>query len=187
MRMARLFLLLLLLSLSCLAPAWAQEPVPQVGDLAPTLLGKDRDGEIVDLAAYRGKVVIVTFWASWCGPCRRELPVLDLLQKQMGDQWLRIIAVNVQDSADDYRDMMRQMRGFSLLQARDRDGSIAGRYGVRAYPNLWMIDMQGKVVSHHLGYGDGSFEAITAEIRKLLTEEMHRQNAAKAAPAEVAG
>lgn len=184
MRKVRLFLLLSL-SLSCLAPAWAQEP--QVGESAPTMLGKDRDGEIVDLAAYRGKVVIVTFWASWCGPCRRELPVLDMLQKQMGDKWLRIIAVNVKDSADDYRNMMRQMRDFSLLQVRDRDGSIAKRYNVTAYPNLWMIDMQGKVVSHHLGYGDGSFQAITEEIRQLLTEEMHRQRADRAAPDDAAG
>jgi len=83
--------------------------------------------------------VVLTFWALWCGPCRRELPVLDALQKQAGDQWLRIIAVNVQDSVADYRAMMRQMRDFSLLQARDRSGRIAATYGVRAYPNLWII------------------------------------------------
>lgn len=171
--------LLLLLCLSWLTPAWAGEP--QVGDLAPTQLGEGRDGKSVDLSAYRGKVVIVTFWASWCGPCRRELPVLDSLQKQVGDQWLRIIAVNVQDPPDDYRAMMRQMRDFSLVQARDRDGKFAEQYDVKAYPNLWMIDMQGKVASHHVGYGDGSFQAITEEIKQLLTEEMERQQAARAA------
>lgn len=171
--------LLLLLSLSWLGSVHAQEP--QDGQPAPTLLGKDRDGESVDLAAHRGKVVIVTFWASWCGPCLRELPVLDSLQKQVGNKWVQVIAVNVKDSNDDYRAMMRQMRDFSLLQARDRNGDIADTYGVKAYPNLWIIDMHGQVVSHHVGYGEGSFKTIVDEIRQVLTEEMERQQAQKAA------
>ncbi|HZV39429.1 MAG TPA: TlpA disulfide reductase family protein [Pseudoxanthomonas sp.] len=148
-----------------------------VGDAAPALLGKDRGGDVVDLAQHRGKVVIVTFWASWCGPCRRELPVLNELQARAGDQWLRIIAVNVEDSQDDYRAMMRQMRDFKLLLARDRNGDIAESYGVKAYPNLWMIDPRGNVRSHHVGYGDDSFANIADEIRQLLNEEMQRQQA----------
>lgn len=149
-----------------------------VGDVAPALLGKDRGGEAVDLAQHRGKVVIVTFWASWCGPCRRELPVLNELQARAGDQWLKIIAVNVKDSQDDYRAMMRQMRDFKLLLVRDRNGDIAESYGVKAYPNLWMIDPRGNVHSHHVGYGDDSFATIADEIRQLLNEEMQRQQAA---------
>ena len=180
MRVACLFLLL---SLSCLAPAFAEDAAPRQGEAAPTQLGKDRDGESVDLAAYQGKVVIITFWASWCGPCRRELPELDTLQKKVGNQWLQIIAVNVEDSNEDYRAMMKQMADFSLRQVRDRHGSLARRWGVNAYPNLWMIDTQGKIASHHVGYGDDSSSDIVDEIRRLLTEEMHRQRAAQASPA----
>lgn len=171
--------LAMLLLLSAVFPALARPP--EVGDLAPTVLGKDREGKIVDLADYRGKVVIVTFWASWCGYCLKELPVLDSLQKQVGEQWLKTIAVNVEDPTDAYRAMMRQMRDYSLLQARDRNGGIAASYGVKAYPNLWMIDMQGRIASHHVGYGEGSLQAIIDEIKRLLTEEMHRQQAAAAA------
>lgn len=180
MRAACLFLLL---SLSFLAPAWAEDAAPQEGEPAPAQLGKDRDGESVDLGAYQGKVVIVTFWASWCGPCRRELPVLDALQKKVGNQWLQIIAVNVEDSNEDYRAMMKQMADFSLRQVRDRHGAIARRWGVKAYPNLWMIDTQGKIASHHVGYGDDSFSTIVDEIKRLLTEEMQRQQATPAAAA----
>lgn len=168
--------LLILLWLSFLLPAHAA--TPQEGESAPTLLGKDRDGKIVDLAAYRGKVVIVTFWASWCGYCLKELPVLDALQKQVGDTWLQTIAVNVEDPPETYRLMMRQMRDYSLLQARDRNGDIAKTYSVTSYPNLWIIDTQGKVASHHVGYGPGSLQSIIDEIKRLLTEEMHRQQQA---------
>lgn len=173
MRKAGLFLLLLL---SSLLPAHAG--TPQEGEPAPTVLGKDRDGKIVDLAGYRGKVVIVTFWASWCGYCLKELPALDALQKQVGDTWLQTIAVNVEDPPDTYRLMMRQMRDFTLLQARDRNGDIAATYGVTSYPNLWIIDTQGNIASHHVGYGAGSLQGIIDEIKRLLTEEMHRQQAA---------
>ncbi|WDS35350.1 redoxin domain-containing protein [Pseudoxanthomonas sp.] len=150
---------------------------PEIGDLAPTALGQGWKSGPVDLAQYRGKVVVVTFWASWCGPCRRELPVLDALQKQVGGDWLKVIAVNAQDDTENYRAMMRQMRDFGLVQARDRDGDISEAYGVNAFPNLWIIDPRGRVGSHHVGYGEGSTEAIIEEIRRIVTEEIAHQQA----------
>ena len=159
------------------APATA---APAIGDTPPDALGKDGRNNAIDLSAYRGKVVIVTFWASWCGYCLKELPALNALQEQAGDQWLKIIAVNVMDDTADYRAMTRQMRDYKLVMTRDRDGGIAAGYGVKAYPNLWMIDPQGKVASHHVGYGEDSLQALIAEIQRLLTVEMQRQQAAKA-------
>lgn len=156
---------------------------PASGEMAPTLLGKDARNKDVDLSAYRGKVVIVTFWASWCGYCRKELPALNDLQTQMGDQWLKIIAVNVEDPMPAYRAMTRQMHDYTLLLARDRDGSIAANYDVHSYPNLWMIDPQGRVASHHVGYGEDSLQTIIDQIKALLTAEMKRQQAERAATA----
>jgi thiol-disulfide isomerase/thioredoxin len=164
-------------------PAIAETPpatAPAIGDLPPAALGKDGKNRAVDLSAYRGKVVIVTFWASWCGYCLKELPALNALQAQAGDQWLKIIAVNVQDGAAEYRAMTRQMQDYKLLLTRDRDGDIAAGYGVKAYPNLWMIDPQGRVASHHVGYGEDSLQAVIDEIKRLLTAEMERQQAARA-------
>ena len=150
------------LALCATLSALAAEPKagPKTGEVPPALLGKDRNGDLVDLAQHRGKVVVVTFWASWCGPCRKELPGLDALQKHAGDKILKVIAVNVEDSAEDYRLMMRQMKDYTIALTRDRSGGIAEGYGVKAYPNLWIIDPQGKVAAHHVGYGEDSLEAL---------------------------
>ncbi len=151
-----------------------------IGEAPPPQLGKDRDGNPVDLARLRGKVVIVTFWASWCHYCLKELPALNSLQEQSGDQLLKIVAVNVQDDMADYRAMMKQMRDYKLAMTRDRDGAIAASYGVKGYPNLWMIDPQGKIAAHHVGYGEDSLASIIDEIKRLLYAELARQQQAAA-------
>jgi thiol-disulfide isomerase/thioredoxin len=175
MRLLALMLCLLLAGqvVAATPPAIA----PAIGDIPPALLGKDRDGHRINLGDYRGKVVVLTFWASWCGYCLKELPALDALQRQAGDQWLKIVTVNVQDDIADYRVMMRQMRGYALVMTRDGSGDIAAGYGVKAYPNLWMIDPQGRIASHHVGYGEDSLRSIIDEIKRLLTIEMQRQQA----------
>lgn len=170
---------LLAAALLCAQGAMAGQ-APAIGDIPPPVLGKDRDGHDVDLAALRGKVVIVTFWASWCGYCLKELPELNSLQAQSGDRWLKIIAVNVKDDTADYRAMMKQMRDYTLVMTRDRNGEIADSYSVKAYPNLWMIDPQGRVASHHVGYGEDSLQSIIDEIKRLLHAELARQQAAAA-------
>lgn len=165
----------------CAQLAWATPTTgPAIGDIPPQALGKDGKGKAINLADYRGKVVIVTFWASWCGFCLKELPALNDVQTGAGEQWLKIIAVNVKDDNDDYRAMMKQMRGYSLAMSRDRDGAIAAGYGVKAYPNLWMIDPQGKVAVHHVGYGEASLQSIVDQIKRLLQVELERQKAAAA-------
>lgn len=174
-------LMAVILCVGAMLPVQAAEP--KTGDVPPALLGKDREGEVVDLTQLRGKVVVVTFWASWCGPCRKELPGLDALQKHAGDKILKVIAVNVKDSTEDYRLMMRQMKDYTISMTRDRSGEIAEGYGVKAYPNLWIIDPQGKVAAHHVGYGEDSLEALVNQINQVIVAEQQRQKAAAAASA----
>ena len=174
-------LMAVILCVGAMLPVQAAEP--KTGDVPPALLGKDREGDVVDLAQHRGKVVVVTFWASWCGPCRKELPGLDALQKHAGDKILKVIAVNVKDSTEDYRLMMRQMKDYTISMTRDRSGEIAEGYGVKAYPNLWIIDPQGKVAAHHVGYGEDSLEALVNQINRVIVAEQQRQKAAAAASA----
>ena len=114
--------------------------------------------------------------------------MLDDLQKQAGDRYLQVIAVNEDEDMRDYRAMLRQMKDFSLLLARDTaKADAAGHYRIRAYPNLWIIDPQGNVATHHVGYGEDSFEMIVGEIRGIMEREIERQKAAGAAPLPAAG
>lgn len=101
--------------------------------------------------------------------------MLDSLQRHAG-QLLQVVAVNVKDTPEDYRVMMRQMKGYTLVQSRDSDGSIADGYAVRGYPSLWIIDREGRIAAHHSGYGEGSLESIVEEINGIL----------RAAPANMA-
>ncbi|TAH46689.1 MAG: TlpA family protein disulfide reductase, partial [Gammaproteobacteria bacterium] len=75
----------------------AAQAAPKVGEVPPTYVGVDAEGNAVDLFGFKGKVVVVTFWASWCGYCLKEIPVLENVQRQAGDGRIRVIAVNIDD------------------------------------------------------------------------------------------
>lgn len=156
----------------------ARAAAPAIGEIPPPLLGKDRDGREFDLAKARGKVVVVTFWASWCTYCLRELPALNDVQAKTGHDFLEIVAVNVKDDNNDYRAMTKQMKGYTLTLTRDKDGAIAERYGVNTYPNLWIIDPQGRVASRHAGYGEDSLGKILDEVRRIMREDVERRQRA---------
>ena len=176
-----------LLLVSGWALAATPEAIPAVGDTPPQRLGNDRNGDPVDLGQLRGKVVVVTFWASWCGYCRKELPALNAMQTATGPDYFRVVAVNVQDGNDEYRAISRQMRDYTLTFTRDRSGTIAESYGVKSYPNLWIIDPEGKVAARHIGYGEDSFKEIVDQISQVIQAEVERLHAAPADKAAAAG
>jgi thiol-disulfide isomerase/thioredoxin len=137
------------------------------GATPPDYLGKTPDKEEIRISGSAGQVVVVTFWASWCGPCRRELPALDALQKLAGSR-ARIVAVNVKDTPQDYRAIRRQFKDPALTFTWDRDGKIAEGFDVKGYPNLFVIGRDGKVASVHVGFGEDSIAEIVDDINKQL-------------------
>lgn len=161
-------------------PGPAPAAAPSLGEIPPQILGKDRNGDPVDLGQLRGKVVVVTFWASWCGFCRKELPALNAMQSATGPDYFRVVAVNVQDGNDEYRAIIRKMRDYTLTFTRDRSGDIARSYGVNSYPNLWILDPEGRVAARHIGYGEDSFKEIVDEISRVVQVEVDRLNGANA-------
>lgn len=157
-----------LLLATMLATAAEPKKQPAVGELPPDALGRDRAGTEQTVSMHRGKVVIVTFWASWCGPCRRELPVLGKFQNVVGKDHLEIIAVNVKEPRSDYNAVVRANQDIALTWVHDASGATSVRYGVEALP----IDREGRVAHVHRGYNEEQIKVFVKEIAALLPPEV---------------
>lgn len=154
------------------APAQAEAARPasaavSLGDAAPDFLGLDRRGRPVKVSDYRGKPLVISFWASWCAPCRRELPMLSTLLESVGRERLQVVAVNLAESESDYRQFLRLNPQLKLDFVRD-PGSAARYYGVRTVPNLFVVDRDGKLVQIHRGYTPEKIEQFVRELAAML-------------------
>jgi thiol-disulfide isomerase/thioredoxin len=164
----------------CALASAAREPKsqPTVGEVPPPMLGRLHGGDSqVNLADYRGKVVIVTFWASWCGPCRRELPVLARFQQVIGSDALEVIAVNFKEPRPDFLAVVRANRKLQLNYVHDGKGAASDEYGVTSLPNMFVIDREGTVAYVHRGYSEEMLEGFIGEILSLLPEEVRMRPA----------
>lgn len=158
-----------------LASPQAAAAGPAIGEVPPSAVGQDADGKPVSLSAWRGKVVVVAFWTSACTYCLKEVPTLENVQKTLAPYGLQVVAVNVNDSSKDYGEMLRQMRNFSLVLAHDPGTSVADAWKVRMFPNLWILDPEGRVVAHHEGYLEEALPGILAEIQNTVAAHQPRQ------------
>lgn len=111
---------------------------------APELRARDLDGLPKTLASYRGKVVLLNFWATWCPPCLREMPSMERLRLKMAGRPLEIVALNSAESLDDVNAFLAKMKlGFPVLL--DPDGSNTRRWKVFALPTSLLLDATGRV------------------------------------------
>jgi len=166
--------------------AAAASAAPEVGVAPPDYLGKTPDGEEVRISDRRGKVVMVSFWASWCGYCRRQFPMLDTFQTRVGRDRLEVILVNFKESARDYRAVRRDLKRSPVTWTHDADGVISDAYGVEAVPRLFVIDKHGELAFMQPGYSDEMLPQLVDVVNELLAEP-GPDPAAAAAQAEVAG
>ncbi|HVT31210.1 MAG TPA: TlpA disulfide reductase family protein [Rhodanobacteraceae bacterium] len=136
----------------------------------PDLVGVDSDGADVLVSAYHGKVVVLSFWASWCGYCLKELPVLEKIQRVLGKDRIEVIAINIDKNRGDYLKMKRQLKNFELTMARDENHTTADQYGANALPFLVMVDKSGRVAHTWKGYPENKLDVIVKQINGLLDE-----------------
>lgn len=124
-----------------------------------------------DLAAYKGKVVYLDFWASWCTPCRRSFPWLDALDKKHGTNGFVVVTVNVDTERKLASDFLAEVPvGFKV--AYDPKGALASQWKLLGMPSSFLIDRNGKVRSSHQGFRAGDEAKRETEITQLLAEKV---------------
>jgi len=167
--MMRVLLAALLIRVMVLSTS--AEAALEWGDVPPDSLGVDKDKREIRVSDYRGKVIVLTFWATWCGYCLKELPVLENVQRTLGADSIAVIAINTDKDYDKYRAMRRKMKDFELTMTEDRgDPDVSAAYGVSGLPHMLMIDKEGKVAFTHVGYSEQMLPQIVDEINELLEE-----------------
>jgi thiol-disulfide isomerase/thioredoxin len=149
---------------------------PAVGTAAPDFKVRNLvTGEEVTLSSQHGKVVILTFWASWCGPCKRELPILEGAQRTVGKEKLVVFAVSYRDSEAALAAIKKPAANWQINIMKDRNEHVASVYSVSKIPHLFMIGRDGKVVANHLGYGDRTLDELVADINRALAAPQSRE------------
>lgn len=143
------------------ASAVPQPTAQPSGQLAPNFTLKTLDGETVSLSDFRGKVVLVNFWASWCPPCVAELPTIhQFYQSHQADGFV-VLAVNAQENSGTVSGFINQ-HGYTFPVLLDPDSVAADEYGIRALPTSFILDKKGEIQYVHRG------EIDTATLKKVV-------------------
>lgn len=154
-----------LLAAGMTGPARAQEAAHSVvGRVAPAFAVKDFSGRMVSLRRYRGKVVLLNFWASWCGPCELEMPAFEQWQTKYGGK-LQVLGVSMDDDASAAKAAVRKLKvNYPVVMGTSELGNRYG--GVYGLPVSFVIDAEGRVRAEY--QGGEHVKAIQAEIERLL-------------------
>jgi peroxiredoxin len=138
----------------------------KVGELAPDFAARDLNGNVVRLSQFRGRAVVLTFFASWCHPCEEELPVLEKLQREAGPR-VAVLAVSYNDLPPDSRAFAKRLGVTFPVLLENAENTVAKHYGVHEIPITFLIDARGVVATTPL-YGSGSRKALQPGIDTLL-------------------
>ena len=142
-------------------------PAPVVGAPAPDFTLEDLDGNQVRLADLAGQVVLVNFWATWCGPCRLEMPALQARYDALKDQGFTVLAVNLDEPREDAA-LFAQDLGLTFPVLLDPGASINDLYRVRGYPTTFIVDREGLISRQHVGIlSEGQLDDYLAQVGLL--------------------
>ena len=139
------------------------------GQPAPDFVLKSSSGDNLRLSEYRGDVVMINFWATWCGPCRQEMPLLDDLYSRYQRVGFSLLGVNIDDDSRRAMQMIEDL-GVSFPVLFDESKQVSKLYQVEAMPVTILVDREGTVRHVHHGYKPGYEDNYLTEIRALLRE-----------------
>lgn len=155
--------------LACFSSGTVQAAMPAIGSMAPGFTLKGDNGKNLKLAEYRGQVVMINFWATWCSPCRQEIPHLNRLHERYRKTGFALLGINIDDQPRVAREMMQKLSvAFPVLF--DTDKRVSRLYDVGAMPSSLLIDRDGRIRYIHLGYRAGYEIQYDTQIRELLKQ-----------------
>ena len=137
---------------------------------APAFSLKDKAGQVRTLAEFKGRVVLVDFWASWCGPCKASFPALDSLHEELHGEGLEVVAINVDEDRKDAQAFL-EGRSPSMTVLFDSQGRSPEDFKVEGMPSSFLIDREGNVRFQHMGFTEQTKADFRREIAFLLRED----------------
>jgi peroxiredoxin len=147
----------------------SEAAMPKAGESAPDFALKAASGKNLRLRELRGEVVMINFWATWCGPCRQELPLLNKLYAQYRQAGFVLLGVNIDDDPAAAKEMASKL-GVSFPLLFDSDKRVTRMYDVSTMPATLILDRNGKVRHVHRGYVPGVEATYQSQVRELLKQ-----------------
>jgi len=141
------------------------------GSAAPDFTLKDLSGKPVQLSSLKGKVVLVNFWATWCPPCREEIPSMIRLNQVMQGKNFQMLAVSIDEGGMDAVQDFFKKRGVSLPVLLDSDGQVARRYDTTGVPETFIVDAKGIIRKKVVGAMDWSTPGVIEFLEKMMQEK----------------
>jgi len=137
---------------------------------APEFVLPDLQGQVVRLSQLKGKIVMLNVWTTWCPPCRKEMPTMETLYQRLKSSDFVMLAASQDVDGKSTVLPYLQEGGFTFPVVLDVNGEVGKKYGVTGYPETFIIDRQGNIVYHHIGYNDWSQALVEASLRRLLDQ-----------------
>ena len=144
--------------------------IPKMPIPAPDFQLKDPAGKQVSIKEFRGKVVFLNFWATWCPPCVEEMPAMEKLHQELQKEGLVILAINFQEGPERVKEFLTK-HNLTVMALLDRDGKVAELYQAWALPVSIIINKRGEIVARAMGAKDWYSHESRQVFRKLLAEK----------------
>ncbi len=157
-----IFLIALLLYIGLMQEGAEHQTRVSTGDKAPDFTLKTLEGKEVRLSDYKGKVVLINFWASWCPPCRAEMPLFEDVYKRYRDKGFEILAISTDVNEEAVHKFLKDIKvSFPILMD---DGKVSEIYGITGLPTSYLLDRDGKVIRIRLG----EYKEVETDLKDAL-------------------
>lgn len=160
-----------LLSIFAASGCTKSEAPAVVGSLAPDFTLKDLNGRPVQLSSLKGKVVLLNFWATWCPPCREEIPSMMRLNQAMQGKPFQMLAVSIDEGGKDAVESFFKKERFFLPALLDSDGKVARRYGTTGVPETFVIDSKGVILKKVIGPIDWGSAEVVGALEEMIAKK----------------